>query len=1048
MMRPAAGAGKAKDSKRLGELLMEERIITAEQLAEAVQEQTETGGYIGQILVQKGFSTEQVINEYLVKQLKIPRLSLLDYDINEQVLRQIPEEMCLRLRLLAIDKLGRILTVAMVDPLDKDALDEVQQACPDLRIKPILCDWDHFEAVSKRLFGRAPRKPEFYAALRMDALERTAALPVKEVVKSPRPVHEDRDGSDEAELSEAGGGFGPSGLSIEAARELAETLREGLRDALRDVVGGIVPASSSGALADTAALGDLAARIETSVQDSMRMVAEEFRRVSEDLRTNLDAARPGGAPVAAGPSTEDMQNIVSGIQEGVGAAMAQAMASLGAEVRALVEKQAGDAVPQGPATADFGQLVQGIQEGVGAAMANAMASLGDEVRSLVEKQAEKAVPSGPTTADLQQMAQGIQEGVGAVMAQAMDTFGREVRTLVEKQAESAAPSGPTTADLQQMARSIQEGVGAVMAQAMVSLGDEVRALVEKQAEKAVPPGPTAADLEQLAHGIQEGVGAVMAQAMVSLGTEMRTIASQQAVGDDAPKGPTPAEIADAMRQTLGPALESSIANLGRELRDTLSAQQAALPEPPPPPDWGQIAGSIRESVGASVEDAMAAMAVQIKSVFVQKEARDTEEQRRDIALLAERLRETMAEAIAGMREAQQSTMVETVAGFQETQHLQQGELARIAETALHSIAEESKAAREAQQTELARLAEMTLQSIVNARETQETQQSQLAQIAEASMQSVRQTTELIEKHIVNESNRRDLLRGKRARHASVAPFGGVDPDTPPTAEALEADSRLLDALDSETPLESLTFANFFPGTMNEFTHKVCQAVAAAPGGEYNPLFLYGHVGIGKTHLVSAIGNAILTGGGKKKDREKAALPRVGYVSSSHFSRRLAEAIAENAQDAFRENYCHWDVLILDDIQFLGGRVEAQEEFFHIFNALHQQGRQIIIVADKAPDRLGLLEQRLVSRFASGIVAELKAPEWDTRMQILRHRVEQSGVAVPEEILSLIAMRVPGDVRKMTGALRKVAAFAKLIGKSITVEMAQEILSHLGVDEAA
>jgi chromosomal replication initiator protein DnaA len=643
---------------------------------------------------------------------------------------------------------------------------------------------------------------------------------------------------------------------------------------------------------------------------------------------------------------------------------------------------------------------------------------------------------------LEQLVHGIQDGVGAVMAQAMASLGGQVRTLMEKQAENAA-AGPTTADLEQLAHGIQDGVGAVMAQAMASLGTEVRTLVEKQAENAAA-GPTAADLEQLAHGIQDGVGAVMAQAMASLGTEMRSIASQQAEGDDEPKGPTPAEIAEAMRLTLGPALESSISNLGRELRDALAAQQASLPEPPAPPDWGHIAGTIQESVGSAVEDAMAAMAVQMKSVLVQKDARDTEEQRRDIALLAERLRETMAEAISGMREAQQSAIVETVSGLHETQNLQQGELARIAETALQSIAAESKAAREAQQVELARLAEMTLQSIVNARETQGTQQSQLAQIAEASMQSVRQTTELIEKHIVNESNRRDLMRGRRAKHASVAPFGGVSPETPPTAEALEADSKLMDALDSETPLESLTFANFFPGTMNEFTHKVCQAVAAAPGGEYNPLFLYGHVGIGKTHLVSAIGNAILTGGGKKK----AAPLRVGYVSSSHFSRRLAEAILENAQDAFRENYCHWDVLILDDIQFLGGRVEAQEEFFHIFNALHQQGRQIIIVADKAPDRLGLLEQRLVSRFASGIVAELKAPEWDTRMQILRHRVEQSGVAVPEEILSLIAMRVPGDVRKMTGALRKVAAFAKLIGKSITVEMAQEILSHLGVDEAA
>ena len=1044
MIRPTSGTGKAKDTKRLGELLLEERIITSEQLDEAIQEQDDTGGYIGQILVQKGFATAESINEYLVRQLKIPRLSLLDYDINEQVLRQIPQDLCLRLRLLAIDKLGRILTVAMVDPLDKEALDEVQLACPDLRIKPILCDWEHFETVSKRLFGKAPKKPESYSALRAEPPER-AETQANEAPRTFTAVPTAPIVSVEKDSAAAVGGLAQPGISIEAARELAETLREGLRDALRDVVEGFAPMPASAPSADTAALGDLASRIESSVQGSMRMVAEEFRRVSEDFRTNLEANRPSGEVAPPGPSAEDMQNLGRGIQEGVGAAMAQAMTSLGAEVRTLVEKQAENAALAGPTTADLQQLAHGIQEGVGAVMAQAMTSLGAEVLTLVEKQAENAALSGPTTADLQQLAHGIQEGVGAVMAQAMDSFGQEVRTLVEKQAENAAPSGPTTADLEQLAHGIQEGVGTAMAKAMASLGDEVRTLVEKQAEKA-PSGPTTADLEQLAQGIQAGVGAVMAQAMASLGAEMRTIASQRAEDEDEPKGPTPSEIAEAMRQTLGPALESSISNLGKELRDALAAQQASLPEPPPPPDWGQMAGAIQESVGGAVEDAMAAMAIQMKSVFVQKEARDTEEQRRDIALLAERLRETMAEAIAGMRDAQQSAMVETVSGLQETRDVQQGELARIAETALHSIAEESKAAREAQQTEMARLAEMTLQSIVNARESQETQQSQLAQIAEASMQSVRQTTELIEKHIVNESNRRDLLRGKRAKHASVAPFGGANPETPPTAEALEADSRLLDALDSESPLESLTFANFFPGTMNEFTHKVCQAVAAAPGGEYNPLFLYGHVGIGKTHLVSAIGNAILTGGGKKKAASPP--PRVGYVSSSHFSRRLAEAILENAQDAFRENYCHWDVLILDDIQFLGGRVEAQEEFFHIFNALHQQGRQIIIVADKAPDRLGLLEQRLVSRFASGIVAELKSPEWDTRMQILRHRVEQSGVAVPEEILSLIAMRVPGDVRKMTGALRKVAAFAKLIGKSITVEMAQEILSHLGVDEAA
>ena len=173
---------------------------------------------------------------------------------------------------------------------------------------------------------------------------------------------------------------------------------------------------------------------------------------------------------------------------------------------------------------------------------------------------------------------------------------------------------------------------------------------------------------------------------------------------------------------------------------------------------------------------------------------------------------------------------------------------------------------------------------------------------------------------------------------------------------------------------------------------------------------------------------------------------MGCVSASHFSRRLKDALAANAQDAFRDNYCHWDVLILDDIQFLGGRVEAQEEFFHIFNVLHQQGSKIIIASDKAPDRLGLLEQRLISRFSSGIVVEIKPPEWETRMQILRSHAGNS--PVPEEILSLIAMRVPGDVRKMVGCLRKVLAFAAHSEGPMTVELATEILSHLGGEAAA
>ncbi|HNT87375.1 MAG TPA: chromosomal replication initiator protein DnaA, partial [Candidatus Hydrogenedentes bacterium] len=322
-------------------------------------------------------------------------------------------------------------------------------------------------------------------------------------------------------------------------------------------------------------------------------------------------------------------------------------------------------------------------------------------------------------------------------------------------------------------------------------------------------------------------------------------------------------------------------------------------------------------------------------------------------------------------------------------------------------------------------------------EAQAAQGERLNQIAESMLASVRQVSQLVEASAVASGNAHELAASGPRKYLSVTPFGRGGEG--PAEEYAEADAQVVEAMESERPVEMFTFETFFPGKANVFTHQVGLAVAEHPGGEYNPFFLYGDVGVGKTHLISAIGNAVLRGNPKA---------RVGYVSASRFSRRLSDAMRTNALDAFRENYCHWDMLILDDIQFLGGRVEAQEEFFHIFNVLRQQHRQIIIASDKAPDRLGLLEQRLVSRFASGIVAQLKAPEWETRMEILRHAAQEAGAPVPEAVLSLISMRVQNDVRKMTGALRKVVAFAKLVGQEMTCELAEEILSHLGVEVAA
>ncbi len=251
--------------------------------------------------------------------------------------------------------------------------------------------------------------------------------------------------------------------------------------------------------------------------------------------------------------------------------------------------------------------------------------------------------------------------------------------------------------------------------------------------------------------------------------------------------------------------------------------------------------------------------------------------------------------------------------------------------------------------------------------------------------------------------------------------------------------RVMAALRSVAPLKGYTFDSFFCGENNEFTISLGKAIAKLPGDEYNPFFLYGEVGIGKTHIINAIGNFI---------SENHPLDKVGYVPAARFAESLSDAKHYRMLDQFRSEYCRYTTLILDDIQFLGGNIDAQEEFFSIFNALYQEGRQIIIAADKPPDQLGHMQRRLISRFASGIVACLKSPEWDTRMEILRHHCKESETDIPEDILAILASRISNDVRRMTGSLRKIVAFSDLVGQDITKDMAHEILGHLGAEAPA
>ena len=228
-----------------------------------------------------------------------------------------------------------------------------------------------------------------------------------------------------------------------------------------------------------------------------------------------------------------------------------------------------------------------------------------------------------------------------------------------------------------------------------------------------------------------------------------------------------------------------------------------------------------------------------------------------------------------------------------------------------------------------------------------------------------------------------------------------------------------------------TFETFVVGAGNRLAHAACMAVAEKPARAYNPLFLYGGVGLGKTHLLHAIGNACHMRG-----------LNVLYVSSEEFTNDLINAIRTHTTQAFREKYRSIDVLLIDDIQFIAGKESTQEEFFHTFNTLHGQDKQIIVSSDRPPKALVTLEERLRSRFEWGLAADIQPPDLETRLAILRAKAERMGRFVPDEILETVARRVKSNIRELEGALNRILAFADLSGSPLTPQLVEVALADL------
>ncbi len=227
------------------------------------------------------------------------------------------------------------------------------------------------------------------------------------------------------------------------------------------------------------------------------------------------------------------------------------------------------------------------------------------------------------------------------------------------------------------------------------------------------------------------------------------------------------------------------------------------------------------------------------------------------------------------------------------------------------------------------------------------------------------------------------------------------------------------------------FDTFVVGAGNRLAHAACMAVAEKPARAYNPLFLYGGVGLGKTHLLHAIGNSCHARG-----------LNVLYVSSEEFTNDLISAIRTHTTQAFREKYRSADVLLIDDIQFIAGKESTQEEFFHTFNTLHGQDKQIIVSSDRPPKSLVTLEERLRSRFEWGLAADIQAPDLETRLAILRSKAERSGRYVPDEVLQEIARRVQSNIRELEGALNRIVAFADLSGSTLNASLVNVALADL------